>query len=239
MSSLGVGAATILTARETIFHFFRSLPICLFITIGLFGAVQGNANYILFATGLGLGAPAAAVCLNMLFEFIFTKIDGWTENTTHSYWLIPNGASCTLFEVLSKNPLSPMNGVPTVWTVMIAFFFTYIFTNALTIYNYDVPSKADPTLVAARKTRCVMSMIFIVAFFIIVLIGRLSIMHCETALGLIIGLLTGGTLGYYWYIFASSCGLGQFDDIFGISNRLLSSVAAGNSAPQICVPVAK
>jgi len=238
MSPIGVGTATILTARETIFHFFRSLPICLFITIGLFGSVQGNANYILFAVGLGLLAPAVAVSLNMLFELIFSKIDQWAENTTHSYWLIPNGASCTLFETLSNNPLNPMNSVPTVWTVMIAFFFTYIFTNALTIYNHDVPSKADPTLVAARKTRCVMSMIFIVAFFIIVLIGRFSIMHCETGLGAVLGLLTGGTLGYYWYQFSRMCGLGQFDDIFGISNRLLSSVAAGNSAPQICVPVA-
>jgi len=238
MSSLGVGAATILTARETIFHFFRSLPVCLFITIGLFGAFQGNENYIFFVIGLGLLAPAVAVSLNMLLEFIFTKIDGWTGNETHSYWLVPNGASCTLFEQLSKNPLDSMCAVPTVWTVMTAFFFTYIFVNAYDIYNRRVPQKADQTAVNARKTRCVMSMIFIVALFIIAIIGRYSIMHCETMFGMIIGLLVGGGLGYGWYDFSRSCGVGQFDDIFGISSRLLSRAASGGTAPKICVPVA-
>ena len=63
-------------------------------------------------------------------------------------------------------------------------------------------------------------------------------MHCETLLGIIIGLLTGGWLGYGWYNIARACGLGQFDDIFGMSSRLLSRAAGGDTAPQVCVPVA-
>ncbi len=229
-------AATILTARESIFHFFRSLPICVLITFFLFGSFQGNIVYILFAIGLGIFAPLIAVVSNIVLEFIFKWLDDKYKFGSN-YWSIPNGASCTLFETLSKNPMGAMNSVPTTWTVMTSFIFVYLFMNAYDIYNRDVPKYADPVAVNARKTRCAMSMFAIVLVGVLVLLARFSITHCETALGMFIGLGLGIWTGTSWYGFLRKCGVGQFDDIFGISNRLLSREASGDKAPKVCVPV--
>jgi len=227
--------ASILTARETIFHFFRSLPIMVFGTFLLLGTFQGNLNFILFAVGLGLFAPTTAVIVNILTEFLFKSMDD-TFGIDHSYWLIKNGASATLFETMSKDPLSPINSVPTVWMVMTTFIYSYLFLNAYDIYNRAAPKWADPVSLNGRKTRSGMSMFIISVLFVITIIGRFAITHAETILGLIVGSGLGITTGYIWYTFLRNCGMGQFDDIFGITNRLLSREASGNSAPKVCVP---
>jgi hypothetical protein len=225
----------VLTARETIFHFFRSLPIMIFGTFLLLGTFQGNINFILFAVGLGLFAPTTAVIVNILTEFLLKTLDD-TIGADHTYWLIKNGASATLFETMSKEPLSPMNSVPTVWMVMTTFIYSYLFLNAYDIYNRAAPKWADPVSLNGRKTRCAMSMFIICVLFVVTVIGRMAVTHAESILGLIIGSALGAYTGYAWYVFLRNCGMGQFDDIFGITNRLLSREASGNSAPKVCVP---
>lgn len=200
------------------------------------GSFQGNVVYILFAIGLGIFAPLIAVVSNIVLEFLFKYIDDKFKLDS-SYWSLPNGASCTLFEVMSDSPMSPMSAVPTVWTVMTGFIFTYLFVNAYDIYNRDAPKWADPTAVNARKTRTAMSMFAIILIGVLTILARWSVSHCETALGLFLGLGLGIWTGISWYGFLRSCGVGQFDDIFGISNRLLSREASGNKAPKVCVPV--
>ena len=226
---------TVLTARETIFHFFRSLPIMIFGTFLLLGTFQGNINFILFAVGLGIFAPTVAVIVNILTEFLLKTLDD-TLGADHTYWLIKNGASATLFETMSKEPLSPMNSVPTVWMVMTTFIYSYLFLNAYDIYNRAAPKWADPVSLNGRKTRCAMSMFVICVLFVVTVIGRMAVTHAESILGLIIGSALGIFTGYVWYNFLRNCGMGQFDDIFGITNRLLSREASGNSAPKVCVP---
>lgn len=276
-------ASTVLTARESIFHFFRGLPIMALINLILLGSFQGNLNYIFFAAGMSFFAPTAAVLSNMLFEFVVSSFKAGGEyvlpiliilllgsmglivtgalygpNTSYivsgvisliitfcaffgsgddSIWSVPNGASCTLFEALSETPLKSMNSVPTTWTVMTTFFFVYLICNAFDIYNRPVPKSADPISVNARKTRCGVSIFILILMLIFVLAGRYSVTNCETPLGILIGTTLGVYTGYLWYAFLRACGMGQFDDIFGISNRLLSREAAGDSAPKVCVPV--
>jgi high-affinity Fe2+/Pb2+ permease len=58
-------------------------------------------------------------------------------------------------------------------------------------------------------------------FFVIFMILRYSVSGCETPLGMLIGTTLGGVLGYGWYQALRSCGLGQFDDIFGIKTQLI------------------
>lgn len=230
MSSLGL---TILSARETIFHFFRSLPIAMFVTLITLGSFQGNINLILFAIGLGITAPLLATCSNIIFEFLFSALDNKFE-LDHSYWSIPNGASCTLFDTLSKNPLNSMNSVPTTWCVMTAFFFSYLFLNAYDIYTREIPNNADEIAVDARKTRCGMAMFFIIVLGLVSLFARYSVTHCETGIGLIIGSGIGIYSSYLWYQMVRACGTGIFDDIFGISSRMLSP-NANMATAQACV----
>lgn len=276
-------ASTVLTARESIFHFFRGLPIMALINLILLGSFQGNLNYIFFAAGLSFFAPAAAVSSNMLFDFVVSAFKAGGEhvlpiliilllvsmglivigafygpNTTYivsgvislvitfcaffaggddSLWSVPNGASCTLFEAVSETPFESKNSVPTTWTVMTTFFFVYLICNAFDIYNRPVPKSADPISVNARKTRCGVSIFILILILIFVLAGRYTVTNCETPIGILFGTALGIYTGYLWYTFLRSCGMGQFDDIFGISNRLLSREAAGDSAPKVCVPV--
>ena len=276
-------ASTVLTARESIFHFFRGLPIMALINLILLGSFQGNLNYIFFAAGLSFFAPAAAVSSNMLFDFVVSAFKAGGEyvlpiliilllvsmglivigafygpNTTYivsgvislvitfcaffaggddSLWSVPNGASCTLFEAVSETPFESKNSVPTTWTVMTTFFFVYLICNAFDIYNRPVPKSADPISVNARKTRCGVSIFILILMLIFVLAGRYTVTNCETPIGILFGTALGIYTGYLWYTFLRSCGMGQFDDIFGISNRLLSREAAGDSAPKVCVPV--
>jgi hypothetical protein len=275
--------ATVLTSRETIFHFFRSLPVMALSNLMLLGAFEGNFNYIFFAVGLGLLAPLCAVITNIGFEYIISIlktssnyvmptvlllllcgigliVKGTMDGNIASYiisgvfliiiticaffgikddnmWSVPNGSSCTLFETLSDTPMMPMNAVPTTWTVMSSFFFAYLFFNAYDIYNRPVPKSADPISVNARKTRCGVSMFIITIMLVFVLVGRFVVTNCETSLGMLLGVSLGCYTGYIWYYFLRSCGMGQFDDIFGISSRLLSREASGNSAPKVCVPI--
>jgi hypothetical protein len=278
--------ATVLTARETIFHFFRSLPVMALSNLMLLGAFEGNFNYIFFAVGLGLFAPLCAVTTNIGFDYIISlfkagskyikyilltllvlllggiglivkgtmdgnipayiisgifviilTLCGFFGSQNDSMWLIPNGSSCTLFETISETPMLPMNAVPTTWAVMTSFFFAYLFFNAYDIYNRPVPKTADPTSVNARKTRCGVSMFIIVIMLVFVLVGRGVVTNCETIISMPLGVALGSYTGYVWYYFLRSCGMGQFDDIFGISSRLLSREAAGNSAPKVCVPI--
>jgi len=226
----------IMKARESIFQVFRSLPLALSITILLLGSFQGNMNLLIFFVGMGVLIPLLATVLNILFEFIF-KYAGEHFSLPDNVWLIPEGTTCTLFDVLSEKS-EPLNGVPTVWTPMTVFFFTYLFLNAYDIYNRPVPKGVDESAVNARKTRCGMSMFTIVIVFVLVMIGRYSLMHCENALGLGIGSLLGLFTAWMWYSFVRSCGLGRFDDIFGISNRMLSPEVAGTVPTKVCVPVA-
>jgi hypothetical protein len=122
---------------------------------------------------------------------------------------------------------------------MTTFIFVYLFSNAYDIYNRDVPKWADPTAVNARKTRCAMSMFAIAFVGLLVQFARYSVMHSVRALGMFVGVGFGVWTGMTWYKFLRSCGVGQFDDVFGISNRLLSREASGNKAPKVCVPVSK
>jgi len=276
-------ASTVLTARESIFHFFRGLPVMALINLILLGSFEGNLNYIFFAAGMSFLAPTTAVLSNMLFEFVVSTFKAGSEyilpiliilligsmwlivagalyelNTTYivsgvisliitfcaffgsgddSLWSIPNGSSCTLFETISETPLNSMNSVPTTWTVMTTFFFVYLICNAFEIYNRPVPKSADPISVNARKTRCGVSIFILILMLVFVLAGRYTVSNCETPIGILFGTALGVYTGYLWHSFLRACGMGKFDDIFGISNRLLSREAAGDSAPKVCVPV--
>jgi hypothetical protein len=227
----------ICSSRNFLAQGFRSLPVILAGTTLILGATQANFNFIFFFVGLFILAPTAALLTNGLTEFAFANIP-FINQIPQNLWLVPGagGAQCSLLSMpLSGEPSTPMNAVPTYWMTIMAFFFTYLFQNALNLYEYQADSKAPATAVSARKSQAAMSMFIVVALAILTTILRYAT-TCETGLGLVFAWGLGIGIGSAWYSFMRACGLGRLDDLFGINNRILPLQSYEESDPTVCVP---
>jgi hypothetical protein len=218
---------------------FRSLPVILAGTTLLLGATQANFNFLFFFVGLFILAPTAALVINGLTELAFVNIP-YINQIPQNLWLVPGagGAQCSLLSMpLSGQSSIPMNAVPTYWMTIMAFFFTYLFQNALNLYEYQANSKAPANAVSARKSQAAMSMFIVVVLAILTTIMRYAT-SCETGLGMVIAWAVGIGIGSGWYSFMRACGLGRLDDLFGINNRILPLQSYEESDPTVCVPTA-
>ena len=120
---------------------------------------------------------------------------------------------------------------------MMAFFYTYLFSNALMLYTIQETSKAPKSAIEARKSQAMSSMILVVVLAVFSLIMRYAT-GCETGLGLLLSSALGYSLSHGWYKFMRNCGLGRLDDLFGISNRILPMQSYETSDPTVCLPSA-
>lgn len=225
-------ANTIIGIRTFIAEGFRSLPILLASSILLLGAAQGNVNYLLFFVGFAIITPLVSLCLSYISELGFMKF-----GLDPKYWSVPNGSMCTFSATSLPDKGSPASVVPTFWYPMVVFFFVYLFMNAYDLYNRPVQPKASSAAVDARKYQTVVAMIIICIMGLATTYVRYaSGQGCETGIGMLVGLLTGGGLGYLWYKFIRACGLGRIDDLFGIGNRILPLQTLEEQDPKVCVP---
>jgi hypothetical protein len=223
--------------RETLYHIFRGLPLTLVTAITLLGAFQGNINWIIFAVGLGILAPLGVLAVNTGLEFLIPLLGRFIDTTSITDLVyMPQASVCTLMDILPTGNAKPAIVVPTYWTTLTVFFFAYLILNANDLYTRKTPKSADKVGVNARKSRMLMSIAMLSIFGALSLIVRFAVTHCENALGMLTGISLGGGLAYGWYTFVRNCGIGHFDDIFGVSARLLSKEAAGLVSPKVCVP---
>jgi hypothetical protein len=133
------------------------------------------------------------------------------------------------------DPPVTMNVVPSYWMTMMAFFFTYIFENALFLYRKEENAYATKRGVGARKSQALISMIVVVAVGV-VFTGMRYATACETGLGVLVSLLLGGYMAHGWYKLMRICGFGRLDDLFGISSRILPLQSYEEVTPTICIP---
>lgn len=226
------------SSRNFLTQGFRSLPVILAGTTLLLGVTQGNFNFLFFFMGLFVLAPTAALIVNGISELLFVNVLTFIPQWS---WLVPGlgGAECSLFSMplSDEASLAPMNAVPTYWVTIMAFFFGYLFQNALSLYQQQATSKAPAAAVSARKTQAAMSMVIVVALGIVTAILRYAT-ACETGFGMIVGSLLGVGISYLWFEFMKNCGLGRLDDLFGINNRILPLQSYEDSDPTVCVPTA-
>lgn len=225
----------ICSTRNLLSQGFRSLPVMLGGSILLLGLLQSNFNLLFFFTGLFLITPIAATILNGVWELLFSLTPAWLT-IPQQFWIVLGGGTeaCSIF-TSSSGPSTPINSVPSYWMSMIAFFFSYLFFNAYTLYTKQGESKAPQEAIMARKSQAVMSMILLSAIGILFTIMRYGT-SCETALGILVSWLLGGGLAYGWYEFMKRCGMGRLDDLFGISNRILPMQSYEENEPSVCVP---
>jgi len=222
--------------RNLLAQGFRSLPVLLSSTILVLGMAQGNINLLFFFVGLAILSPTACLLVNLLWELIFSNTPSWLTIPS-VYWKVSGGDSeqCNLFTLNDSSMPSIINVVPSYWLTIMAFFFTYLISNASSLYKKQENSKAPKSATEARKFQTLVSIVLLSACSIIFTILRFAT-QCETPLGVIISWVLGGYLGYGWYTFMRGCGLGRLDDIFGISNRLLPLQSYEEPMPTMCVP---
>ena len=220
--------------RNIVAQGFRSLPVLTSSAVLTLGLIQGNVNFILFAVGLLVLAPLGALLLNVATEFIFSY---FPRIFPTPLWQVPaaDAGQCNLFALLPNGPPTPFNVVPTYWTTVTMFFYTYVFLNGLKLYRWQSHSRASVEAVEYRKYQTAIAL-FIIALLATVSIAFRAATSCETALGMSLGVLVGVLLGYGWYEALKACGLGQLDDIFGIFNRLLPLQSYEDNEPNVCVP---
>jgi len=196
---------------------------------------QGNFNLMFFFVGMFILTPLAAVLLNGLWELVFINTPAWLT-VPIDMWQLPaaNAEACNIFTVGAGASVTTLNVVPGFWMSMVAFFFTYLFANAKALYEKQETSNASKTAVSARKSQSMISMIIIIALAILTTILRYGT-SCETGLGILVSWILGYGLGYGWYKFMRSCGLGRLDDLFGIANRILPQQTYQDLDPTVCV----
>jgi hypothetical protein len=222
----------ICTTREFIAQGFRSLPVLLGSTALVLGLAQGNFNYLFFFVGMFLLTPLFVILLNGGLELGFSFLPQAFE----PLWLVKNAGApqCSIF-ASGSSAGGPMNGVPSFWMSMIAFFIVYLFTNAKALYDKSASSKAPAAAVSARKSQAILSMVVLVALGVLVTLLRFAT-TCETGLGVLVSWVLGGVVANYWYTFMKACGLGRFDDLYGIANRILPLQSLEESDPTVCIP---
>ena len=219
---------------------FRSLPVLLAGSILVLGLAQGNFNLLFFFTGMFVLTPLATVILNMIVEFIFgiwpfTNISKLFWQSDHA-----NAEQCTLFATPERgkefNPPTGGTVVPSYWTTIMAFFFSYLYFNANNLYDKPIDPNAPKKAVIARQSQSMISMIVLIITGILFTFFRYST-SCDTALGIFVSWILGYYLASGWYKFMKSCGLGRLDDLFGISNQLLPHQSYEDEDPKVCVPM--
>ncbi len=215
------------SSREFFVQGFRNMPIVLLATMLFIGTVQANFNYLFLIAGMFIIVPTVVFGLNIFTEFIFPA--------TSTFWKKSSPATCNL---LLKDSLSdPANVVPTFWTSIMSFFFTYLFLNGYRLYNFSVGDQAlsNPAGEEARQTQALVSMILVVVIGVLFLLLRATT-GCETALGWVVGMAVGGSLAYGWHEFVKACGMGRLDDIFGVTARILPQLV-NDQSQTVCTKI--
>ena len=225
----------ICASRNFLSQGFRSLPVLLGGSIFFLGMAQGNFNLMFFFVGMFILTPLTAIFVNGIWELIFINTPGWLT-VPPDMWLLSsaNVEACNIFSVGAAAASTTLNVVPSFWMSMIAFFFTYLFTNAKSLYEKQETSNAPKMAVVARKSQAVISMIIVTGLAVLITILRYGT-SCETGLGILVSWILGSYLGYNWYKFMLNCGLGRLDDLFGINNRILPQQSYEDLDPTVCV----
>lgn len=231
--------------RVFIYGGIQSLPLTiagLFLILGLFSA---NYAYIFFLIGFLIIAPLGSIILNSMVEALsyFMPVLGLTEKLT-----IKCSDQLNLIIPFGSNSSSQSKFVVTsYWMAMIAFFFGYLFTNAINIMSYEtvIPDELPNVEKAKLKRQADFrkSSMYVVLITLCIVSASLFIFRytksCEpfSLWSAIPSITIFGTLGMGWYKLLSATGQDRLSDIFGIANRLLSPDALVNQ-PVACLPVA-
>ena len=228
--------ATLFRIKEFILAGMHSLPIILGgISLVLACSTANSGFAILFVCLAGL-VPLLNFSLNKLSTVAIIPLVKliWSKFSPDSVPAFAESAeSVCRLAPLAETTLAA-TGYPSYWAAGVVFFFTFLFMNGLSLYNFAVGDKSDSDKVGARKTHAVIGMALSILFGVGLLIWRGG-SGCESGLGLALSLVFVGVAVGFFKMF-ESCGLLRVIDLYGIGARLLPTSAT--AAPtQVCFPV--
>lgn len=189
--------------------FFVTLPLILINISIFFAAALGNLGLTMLAVGQAVVVPLAVALVRFFTGFL------------GEYAKKP---ASDLGQLVTSEPYTTdtFNVAPSWWTAQIAFFFFYLFSNAMDVYN--IPPVSDSPLeewrVENRKGRASMIMGISIFMLIFLLMMRILVTDLETKTGMLIGLVTMAPLAYGWYQAAVAAGARK-SDVFGIVQQMV------------------
>ena len=141
-----------------------------------------------------------------------------------------NNEKLAISDVCSIIPgtYSSVSRVPSFYLAHIAFFASFIITNAAVVYNMPYDSKLPESLYDNRRNRTATIIGIITALYIGIVLYRYNT-NCESYLGIFVTTGVFSSLGFGWYKFAELCGA-KNADILGIAPAIVESTAK----PLVC-----
>ncbi len=196
--------------RTALNLFFVILPLILINFCLFFAAALGNAGLAMLVAGQTVIVPIAVYLTRFFTQFL-------GESNVFK-------ASSDLGQLVTSEVYTSdkFNVAPSFWIAQIVFFFSYLFANALDVYNI-LPVSDSPIeewRVENRKGRASMIMGLSVFMLIFLVMMRYLATDLETKTGIFIGVLTMAPLAYGWYTAASAIGVRKMD-VFGIVQQMV------------------
>ena len=114
--------------------------------------------------------------------------------------------------------------VPSAYLAHVAFFFTFIFTNAYYVFNESKKDYTSSSQYDNRRYRSAMIMATVITLYLIIVFARYNITGCDSSLGVLYTTIAFGALGFGTYKFAELCGARSVD-ILGITTSYVPEAA--------------
>jgi len=210
--------------RGLFYSGFMSLPLVLVGIILFLAASLGNLGLLMLSFGQIVLVPLVVLAANMLHEFFFQG---------SPFFSVAASAHCNLVPSAAIAEGVGMIGVaPSYWSAQITFFFVFLMTNAMVLYNKPPTEGADPAKVANRKAQTLTAFLISFALFVALIVLRQTT-GCETIVGTALGILIVAPIANGWYHLASLCGA-RDADVFGILQKILPQNMK-DEPPMTCV----
>lgn len=222
--------------KEFIIAGVSSLPIILGGISLLLACSTANTGFAILATCLALIVPFLTYLLNLVSPLL-KKIIGLLPSQIIGEGPLFADQAATICRIAPfSTDTAAAAAFPSYWMSAIVFFFTFVFMNGLSLYNFATSQDASDDKVSSRKTHAIIGMTASIILGLLLMSWRYNT-GCENGLGLFMS-LTFIALAYGLFTFFDGCGLLRVVDLYGIGARLLPTSAT--AAPtQVCFPVGK
>jgi hypothetical protein len=210
--------------RGLFYSGFMSLPLVLVGIILFLATSLGNLGLLMLSIGQIVLIPLVVFAANILHEYFFKGSPLFSVSSSAQCNLVP---SAPLPESLGMMGVAPSH-----WSAQITFFFVFLMTNAIVLYNKPPTEGADPAKVANRKAQTLTAFLISLALFIALIFLRQKT-GCETIAGTALGILIVAPIANGWYHLAALCGA-RDADVFGILQKILPQNMK-DEPPMTCV----
>ena len=221
--------------KEFIIAGVTALPIILGGISLLLACSTANTGFAILATCLALIVPFVTYLLNLASPVLIKIIQLIASWFTSEIPQFANQAAA-ICRIAPSPDTMPAASFPSYWMASIVFFFTFVFMNGLSLYNFAANQDAADDKVSSRKTHAIIGMAASIILGLLLMYWRFNT-GCENGLGTIMSLAFAG-LAVGLFKFFDGCGLLRVVDLYGIGARLLP-ISATAAPTQVCFPVAK